>query len=187
MAAHHHQQPDHSFPPTKWGFKEIISRQTFDKYTHQHHHSSSIIICHSVIWKKVNNTRKLKKKNSALQARIKFTIPWVLVWMLNSLRYWRLCGEQSQNLIVTIVYFKYFQVHNTLRFRKSPVLQSAFSRNTYWLFVLFFSILFFQYQGYFVSTLSSLLFLNWSMKGLKFPTVQLRALLAAILKIKKKL
>ena len=84
MAAHHHQQPDHSFPPTKWGFKEIISRQTFDKYTHQHHHSSSIIICHSIIWKKVNNTRKLQKKKSALQARIKFTIPWVLVWMLNT-------------------------------------------------------------------------------------------------------
>ena len=107
---------------------------------------------------------------------------------LRSLRsnYWIVYGEQSQNLIVTIVYFKYFQVHNTLSFRKSPVLQSAFSRHTYWLFVLFFSILFFQYQGYFVSTLSSLLFLNWSMKGLKFPTVQLRALLAAILKRKKK-
>ena len=113
---------------------------------------------------------------------------YVAARSLRSLRsnYWIVYGEQSQNLIVTIVYFKYFQVHNTLRFRKSPVLQSAFSRNTYWLFVLFFSILFFQYQGYFVSTLSSLLFLNWSMKGLKFPTVQLRALLAAILKIKKK-
>ena len=62
MAAHHHQQPDHSFPPTTQEFEEIISRQTFDKYTHQHHHSSSIIICHSISWKKVNNTRKLKKK-----------------------------------------------------------------------------------------------------------------------------
>ena len=113
---------------------------------------------------------------------------YVAARSLRSLRsnYWIVYGEQSQNSIVTIVYFKYFQVHNTLRFRKSPVLQSAFSRNTYWLFVLFFSILFFQYQGYFVSTLSSLLFLNWSMKGLKFPTVQLRALLAAILKRKKK-
>ena len=113
---------------------------------------------------------------------------YVAARSLRSLRsnYWIVYGEQSENLIVTIVYFKYFQVHNTLSFRKSPVLQSAFSRNTYWLFVLFFSILFFQYQGYFVSTLSSLLFLNWSMKGLKFPTVQLRALLAAILKRKKK-
>ena len=113
---------------------------------------------------------------------------YVAARSLRSLRsnYWIVYGEQSQNLIVTIVYFKYFQVHNTLSFRKSPVLQSAFSRHTYWLFVLFFSILFFQYQGYFVSTLSSLLFLNWSMKGLKFPTVQLRALLAAILKRKKK-
>ena len=80
-AAHHHQQPDHSFPPTTWGFEEIISRQTFDKYTHQHHHSSSIIICHSIIWKKENNSRK-SRKNSELQARIKFTILWVLVWML---------------------------------------------------------------------------------------------------------
>ena len=112
---------------------------------------------------------------------------YVAARSLRSLRsnYWIVYGEQSQNLIVTIVYFKYFQVHNTLRFRKSPVLQSAFSRNTYWLFVLFFSILFFQYQGYFVSTLSSLLFLNWSMKGLKFPTVPLRALLAAILNWQK--
>ena len=60
-AAHHHQQPDHSFPPITWGFEEIIPRQTFDRYTHQHHHSPSIIICHSIIWKRVNNTRKLRK------------------------------------------------------------------------------------------------------------------------------
>ena len=88
---------------------------------------------------------------------------YVAARSLRSLRsnYWIVYGEQSQNLIVTIVYFKYFQVHNTLSFRKSPVLQSAFSRHTYWLFVLFFSILFFQYQGYFVSTLSSL-FLFWT-------------------------
>ena len=70
---------------------------------------------------------------------------YVAARSLRSLRsnYWIVYGEQSQNLIVTIVYFKYFQVHNTLSFRKSPVLQSAFSRHTYWPFcvILFYTFL----------------------------------------------
>ena len=70
---------------------------------------------------------------------------YVAARSLRSLRsnYWIVYGEQSQNLIVTIAYFKYFQVHNTLSFRKSPVLQSAFSRHTYWPFcvILFYTFL----------------------------------------------
>ena len=70
---------------------------------------------------------------------------YVAARSLRSLRsnYWIVYGEQSQNLILTIVYFKYFQVHNTLSFRKSPVLQSAFSRHTYWPFcvILFYTFL----------------------------------------------
>ena len=60
-----------------------------------------------------------------------------------SIQYRRLYSEQSRNLIVTIVYFKYFQVHNTLSFRKSPVLQSVFSRHISLAFcvILFYTFL----------------------------------------------
>ena len=93
------------------------------------------------IWNKESaNTRKLRREISSPRRE---SNPLGRVWMLQPLSYRRPYGEQSRNLIVTIVYFKYFQVHNTHSFRKSPVLQSVFSRHISLAFcvILFFTFL----------------------------------------------